>query len=447
MRNPIISSALKRELLKQRERPNYNIVEELVFYVHKNLCNHELPIDLSFMYNFKNLKVKTYSWFANLNHISIEETIEKLNSNSGCCYYKPSTGQYLILYNDCIINPYHNRWTLAHELGHYLLKHNEICDTAIIGRNSIDFEEYKIYEKEANAFARGLLAPLNVLCCISDKVTVSQIMEICDLSYEAATNIINFANTGLQMGISYFCESRTTQIFKKFINNQKYLKFCCNCNYSFTSLNAKFCPICGHNRLIKGDSKNKMKYNCNYHLDANSRTTECPICHNEEISDGEYCKICGTYLINKCTNIEEDMWGNQIGGCGRLAEANARYCIFCGSETTFYKNKLLCDYTQYDAKQETLDFLWQEILLDMKKEGHVMLYTNLLGSSFSEIDEKTICISLNKVSSFTKAVLSKEMNIDLLKKNISNRYSKSIYVNIRDNSNNTYIYEDMVLPF
>ena len=439
---------INKELLKPRSEPNYVLVEDLVYYVHKNLCNHELPINLSFMYNFKNLRVKTYSWFAKFNNISIEEVILYTDSDSGCCYYNVDNNQYLILYNDLIINPYHNRWTLAHELGHFLLRHNEICDTAVLGRNTLGLEEYKVYEKEANAFARQLLVPLNVLCCISDReVTVSQIMEMCDLSYEAANNIISFANNGAQMGITYFCETRTTKIFDKFIKRQKYLKFCCNCNYSFTSLNAKFCPICGHNRLSKGDAKNKMNYICDYEIDDNSRLLKCPICHNEEITNGEYCKICGTYLINKCINYEEDSWGNQVSGCGKIAEANARYCIYCGSKTTFYKNGLLCDYKDYDSSKITTNLLWKDIVNELRNNGKIILHTNLINSSLEELKNFTYTITINNTSPFTCAILSKPDNIETLKEIFKNKIDKSINLNIYNEAEQKFIYTDNALPF
>lgn len=423
-------------LLAKRTRPNYEAVRDLVYYVHKYLCKHELPIDLSFMYKFDNLKIKTYSWFANLNRLSIEQTIEYLNSNSGCCYYMVDTKRYLILYNDLIENECHNRWTLAHELGHYLLKHNEICTTAIISRNSLSKSEYDIYEKEANAFARELLAPLNVLCCISDKyVTLSQIMEMCDLSYEAANNIINFANAGSQMGISYFCKSKTTELFKKFIKNYKCLNSCINCKYTFSSVDANFCPICGSNELIKGALKDKMKYESNYHLNENGRINECPVCHNEEITDGEYCKICGTFLINKCTNILYDNWGNQIDGCGKIAEANARYCIYCGEKTTFFENGLLCDYTKYTPTSNfhSLSKLWESILSDLRADRKMMLSANLMNTELFEIDTNTLSIYFpNGLTPFTKTLITKKENFTLLKERISKKLGRDINIILTD---------------
>lgn len=270
---------------------------------------------------------------------------------------------------------------------------------------------------------------------------------MCDLSYEAANNIISFANNGAQMGITYFCETRTTKIFDKFIKEQKYLRFCCNCNYIFTSLNAKFCPICGHNRLSKGDAKNKMNYICDYEIDDNSRLLECPVCHNEEILNGEYCKICGTYLINKCTNYEEDDWGNQLSGCGKIAEANAKYCVYCGSETTFYRNGLLCDYSDYDSSKITTNLLWKDITNELRANGKIMLYTNLINSSLEELKNSTYTIAINNTSQFTYAILSKADNIKTLKEIFKNKLDKDINLNIYNKADQKFIYEDDTLPF
>lgn len=440
-------SKLNKELLKARKEPNYKLVNDLVYYVHKNLCTHKLPIDLSFIYNFPNLKIKTYSWFAKKNKLSIEETINYINSDSGCCWYLVNENKYLILYNDLIDNPCHNRWTLAHELGHYLLKHNEVCNTAILGRNSLGEKDYKIYEKEANCFAKELLAPLNVICNILNNFSILDIMNLCDLSYEASHYIYDYIVNGLQMGISYNCETKTTKLFNNFITNHKFLNSCLNCNYSFNSLNAKFCPICGSNNLIKGDLKEKMKYKCDYNLDANGRITKCPICHNEEIIDGEYCKICGTYLINKCTNFIEDEWGYQINGCGKLAESNARYCIYCGNETTFYKNHLLCDYKNYDIDQENLNLLWNDTLNEIKSTGKVILYTNLLKSCIELANATSIIITISDVTSFGKVILSKKENIDEIKNFINKNFGEGFALNIYDKNKKTYIYEEDTLPF
>ena len=85
-----------------------------------------------------------------------------------------------------------------------------------------------------------------------------------------------------------------------------------------------------------------MKYTTKIVLNQNSKAIRCPVCGNEEISpDGNYCHICGTYLVNQCTNI-----GDHYDSCGQLAAANARYCIHCGAPTTFFKAHLLKAWNQ-----------------------------------------------------------------------------------------------------
>lgn len=427
---------LNKELQKKRNEPNYELVGELVFYVHKHWCEPKFPIELDFMHKFKNLKIKTYTWFANLHNLTLEETIEYVNSDSGCCWYLPSKKKYLILYNDHIDNPCHNRWTLAHELGHYLLKHNEICNTAILGRNLLCLEEYQIYEKEANAFARGLLAPLNVICTTLDNFSVSDIMDLCDLSYEASSYIFKYIVNGLQMGISHRCESKTTEIFKDFINSYKNLKSCIKCNYNLVDINANYCPICGSNIFVKGETKNNMKYICNYNIDKNSRLTKCPICNNEEIIDGEYCKICGTYLVNKYTNYIEDEWGNQVSGCGRLVDANARYCIHCGSETTFFRNQLLCNYKDYkEPTNEIYQSLWIDSLNKLKQDGKIMLYSNLINTQLLEINSDTVAINFpNGLSDFSRAIIQKDTNMQEIKEMIFNIFHSKRNIELYENS-------------
>lgn len=112
-------------------------------------------------------------------------------------------------------------------------------------------------------------------------------------------------------------------------------KHCDVCQNTIVSKNGTFCSICGNNTIKWGAGK--MRYPVKIKVSEHSKALRCPICDNEEISiEGTHCPICGTDLVNQCTNI--DSYGN---GCGALAAGNARYCIYCGSETTFLHNGLL----------------------------------------------------------------------------------------------------------
>lgn len=85
-------------------------------------------------------------------------------------------------------------------------------------------------------------------------------------------------------------------------------------------------------------------------LDENHRAVECPKCKNENII-GDYCQICGSYLVNKCTgftnepgNRYEGSWHELNSGCGKLLSGESRFCIECGSTSTFYESGLLSDW-------------------------------------------------------------------------------------------------------
>lgn len=82
-----------------------------------------------------------------IEHYGINPELLASNSDYGFTFLEPKTKRRIILYNDalpvaCI------RFTIAHELGHYILEHlpkDQIASDAA--------------EKEANCFARNLLCP------------------------------------------------------------------------------------------------------------------------------------------------------------------------------------------------------------------------------------------------------------------------------------------------
>lgn len=74
------------------------------------------------------------------------------------------------------------RFTIAHELGHYLLGH---LGSDLINLNRRYDYIKPIQETEADVFASRLLAPACVLWGINAK-TAEQIASVCNISYEAA---------------------------------------------------------------------------------------------------------------------------------------------------------------------------------------------------------------------------------------------------------------------
>jgi Zn-dependent peptidase ImmA (M78 family) len=338
-------------------KPDYKKAEKAAHKLLQLNNVQELPVKVKRLSKqFPNLKIKTYTWFAKKRGMTLEEVCDFANSDEGCCYYKKKTGRYLILYNDEVNNKGRIRWTIAHELGHFMLKHNEISARTTLGRSTLSESEYDVFEKEANCFARELLAPPTVIVRLG-KITASDIQYICDMSIEAASNVISFLNTGQQMGFGHRFNSGIAKMFSGFVYKLSNKHYCNNCSHEFFFESPSFCPRCGNESISKTffsyGGNSKMRYD-GYELDEFGRAYECPRCGNEELNyDGDHCKICSLIIINKCTN--QEMWNGEIQWeCGTMLDGNARYCIKCGSESTFYQQNLLDKWEEEKAEKEEL---------------------------------------------------------------------------------------------
>jgi Zn-dependent peptidase ImmA (M78 family) len=218
--------------------------------VLKNSSVKELPVRVKQIANsFPNLKVRTYSWFAKKRGFSHKEVCNLVNSEEGCCLYYESLDEYLILYNDKIPNKGRKRWTLAHELGHYVMNHNKVSNNSSLARSSLSEEEYTEFESEANCFARELLAPPPVLNELN-LISPSNISSICDISGEASANVSKFLKQGAQFGKKYSPHNPVLKQFSGFINKIKNSKKCNDCNLIFSKVNTQICPSCGNKNLI-----------------------------------------------------------------------------------------------------------------------------------------------------------------------------------------------------
>ena len=263
-----------------------------------------------------------------------ETVIRCLRSKDG--YTQLDKDNYSIAYNDDPALGDRKRFTLMHEIGHIYLNHLVDFDITLLYRGTLSQDENKVLENEANAFARNVLAPVSLVQQLTDKAP-KNISAKFGITYHAASTRRDFFRRDYEIVDSNGLLQRMRNIFYKFYN-----KTTCNkCNASFSFRYRNFCPICGSKNTLKwGDGK--MKYTTKIVLDQNSKAVRCPVCDNEEISpNGNYCHICGTYLVNRCTNISDD-----YDSCGHLATANARYCIYCGAPTTFLKNNILHAWDQ-----------------------------------------------------------------------------------------------------
>lgn len=340
-------------------KPNYILAEEKAREFIGKLETKELPVKLiSYKTIFNNLEIKKYSWYSKKMGLSMEQVYTDLGSEDGCCVFNERNGKYRILYNDTIENEGRKRWTIAHELGHYALNHHEIYGDDILRRSPINDELYGILEKEANCFARNLLAPPHVIYHL-EKPSPEVIQEICSISWEAAIHTYNFIRTGVkEYGRGYSKKYVKELGFDKFLFNINNRYFCRKCRCNFIKDTPSFCPCCGNASISKTHFKFGDDFMVKYagvEVDHKSRAKICPCCNNEELDyDGDHCIICSAYLINSCANkYDFDDYGNEYldnQSCGTLLTGNARYCHKCGNTSTFYQNNYLSEWNYSPEK-------------------------------------------------------------------------------------------------
>ena len=94
---------------------------------------------------------------------------------------------------------------------------------------------------------------------------------------------------------------------------------------------------------------------------------------------------------------------------------------------------------------------WPKIVADLKQEGKIMLYTNLINSNASEINDMTVGISFPKgLTPFGKTILEKSESITELEKRISMEFGKPMRVKYIDETKqevNTKVEENPIETF
>ncbi|UZQ50596.1 ImmA/IrrE family metallo-endopeptidase [Clostridium kluyveri] len=323
----------------------YNYCCEMAneFLVNENITS--LPFDAdTIIKKHKWAKLK-YSSLAKQHNITIRDISEAYGSNDAYTIFNGRN--YTIAYNDTLYAKRRIYFTKLHEIGHIYLKHFTDFNETILSRYNMTKTQYKVLENEANCFARNVLIP-PILIKESGLKNIYKLSSIFEITKPAAKTRLDLLTDDLK------CLSNNTKILqKKFFYNFIHKKHCSNCGYTFISERAKYCPVCGENKLSRGDANMTIDFNNDgIELNDNGKASKCPNCKNKEMEeDGSHCRICGVYLINKCTNKDgihgEDERGYDIEikpKCGKIAAGNARFCEYCGEPTTFYIQGLLKDW-------------------------------------------------------------------------------------------------------
>lgn len=277
-------------------------------------------------------------------HCDRETVIRCLQSKDG--FTLLDNDNYSIAYNDDEVLGNRIRFTLMHEIGHIYLNHLKDFEATKLLRNSLTNAENRILENEANSFARNVLAPTFMIQQLKDK-SLQNISITFGISIAAAKTRLFFFDTDMNLNLNTGLIERLKHIFYKYY----YKKKCLTCGAALIQSKGNYCPICGQKTLKWGNGN--MIYKETIQLDLSGKAIKCPVCDNEQIiSDAEFCHICGTYLINKCDNRHVTYDQNF---CGKILPPNARYCPYCGNESTFFNDKVLKSWKE-EEEDESLPF-------------------------------------------------------------------------------------------
>ena len=295
-------------------------------------------------------------WKYELNYLFAYNGLHKLddffnkviNIKDGEVFYSPTTNEYKILYNDKNNVPKRIKWTIAHEIGHIVLGHLDSQNTSLL-HSKMNKNEYKIKEKEADCFAGILLAPPIILYGLG-ATSVESIHNICELSREASTNRLEYINKYYNYNNFKAYEETILSQFN-LRNKDKY--YCSNCLNEIEDKKYKYCPICGNHKFVYGDGET-MKYS-EIQLNEKGKALICPVCDNENVVEGDYCQICGSPIVNRCSNTN----------CNTILQSDARYCPYCGSESVFSNEKYLSYWMNENTKCTDEIFQTQKIDDDM----------------------------------------------------------------------------------
>lgn len=130
---------------------------------------------------------------------------------------------------------------------------------------------------------------------------------------------------------------------------KKFYKACLDCE-GFLPPYAIFCPICGRHKPKMG-GMTTLRYPA-ITLNEYGKAIVCPHCENEELTPGNFCIICGSDIVNRCSDCpDRNAPSITVKGCGETLLGNARYCYKCGNQSSFYKSGWLPDWQSENTRK------------------------------------------------------------------------------------------------
>lgn len=267
-----------------------------------------------------------------------EEKFQSCYNQSPDGFSVYENNSFTIMYNPRVNSLGRIRFTIAHEIGHIVLMHHIRLNVGIL--NNLPTQIDNLMEQHADRFAHNFLMEANITYEFKRKGNLAYLENIFKCS-------------------SQMVETRLAKLNKDLVMLKKAKVKCPICGSNIKSTD-NYCKYCGHKKLIEKRGVSKVIYN-EIEVDKNSKAIKCPICGNENVlEDGEYCQICGTLIINRCTNT--DNYLDHQDNCGKLLTGDARYCNYCGSKSTFLENGILQVWPNKDENgfNESVSFFGKE---------------------------------------------------------------------------------------
>ena len=310
--------------------PRLRRAVEIAAQFHAKLNTLFFPIDPIAIIKMHGWVLKTYTWMAMSQGVTDPLEIRQVirytfDSEDAIVCEDPANG-YMIIYNEKKKPHTRINFTLMHEVGHIVLGHLNDFPCGEMARVGLTDHDYKVLEAEADCFACNVLTPAVLAKQFNSKLPPDKCAKIFNISDQAWKTRITFLSDDIERATKAGIKAQKTQ-FKGFVTG----KVCAQCGLKMMPLQKdSYCPFCGSKALLwRNDT---MKYDDVYVLDEIGRPKKCPMCRNEDITDGQHCNICGIPIINRCT---------MDNACGKSADENAQFCIYCGAKTTYFKMGLL----------------------------------------------------------------------------------------------------------
>ncbi|HHX24828.1 MAG TPA: ImmA/IrrE family metallo-endopeptidase, partial [Thermoanaerobacterales bacterium] len=224
------------------------------------LIDHEfdiIPIDLDRIFEDLSRTIKKYSYseLAAKYDVTISFICDYFESDLGACAYLADREQYIIVYNDTKFNYGLDRFTIAHELGHFFLNHYAQVESNVLLRKRMPERKYKKFENEANCFARNLLAPVPLverIIELDSPLSIQELQDAFNISYQAAKT-----RKGLFQADRYRMQTDYYTYFNGYEINFGY--YCVSCGNAEIEA-SNFCKICGEVASIFDKTHNRTFY-------------------------------------------------------------------------------------------------------------------------------------------------------------------------------------------